>query len=72
MFWELFFFLVVLKLPVLYLCGVVYWAIRAVPEPFEPAVLPVAPVDPDRPCPWHRTRRPPRLPHRPRASVARR
>jgi hypothetical protein len=34
-FWELFFMLVILKIPVVYLCTVVWWAIRA--EPLPPA-----------------------------------
>lgn len=60
--------MVILKLPILYLCGVVYWAIKAEPRPFEGAALAVeaAPepgADPAA-CPWrgararHGTRRP--------------
>jgi hypothetical protein len=37
---ELVFMLVILKLPVVYLCLVVWWAIRAEPEPLEGARLP--------------------------------
>jgi hypothetical protein len=39
--------LVILKIPVVYLCLVVWWAIRAEPRPLEGAPLPVAqPEDP--------------------------
>src|SRR5687767_3243056 len=38
---ELVFMLVILKLPVVYLCLVVWWAVRAAPEPLEGARLPV-------------------------------
>lgn len=59
--WELVFMMVVLKLPILYLCGVVWWAIRAEPNPYEPAAL--VPSEPrPRPCPWHSRRRPPLRP----------
>ena len=37
MIWELVFMLVILKIPVVYLCWVVWWAVRAVPEPLEGA-----------------------------------
>ena len=62
--WEAIFLLVILKIPIVYLCFVVYWAIKAEPKPFEPA-LKTAPrgVDPrpgrSRPGP----RRPRRGPH---------
>jgi hypothetical protein len=42
---ELVFMLVVLKLPILYLCGVVWWAIRAEPRPLEGAGRTVEPLD---------------------------
>ncbi|HEV3480248.1 MAG TPA: hypothetical protein VG144_12475 [Gaiellaceae bacterium] len=40
---EIVFLMLVLKLPILYLIGVVYWAVRAEPPPPEPAVLPATP-----------------------------
>ncbi len=40
---EIVFLMLVLKLPILYLVGVVVWAVRAEPIPPEPAVLQVAP-----------------------------
>jgi hypothetical protein len=52
---ELVFMLVVLKLPVVYLCCVVWWAIRAEPRPEEGAATRVA-VEPEPPCPWWRRR----------------
>jgi hypothetical protein len=68
--WELFFMLVILKIPVVYLCAVVWWAIRAEPQPLEGAGRPVAPVPagPNEPrrCTWRRrrfaARRPPLRP----------
>jgi hypothetical protein len=36
-FWEAIFMLVVLKIPIVYLCIVVWWAIRAEPRPLEGA-----------------------------------
>jgi hypothetical protein len=44
---EIVFLLVILKIPIVYLCAVVWWAIRAEPRPFEgaarPAELPGSP-----------------------------
>jgi hypothetical protein len=37
--WEAVFMLLVLKIPLVYLCFVVWWAIRAEPRPQEPAAL---------------------------------
>jgi hypothetical protein len=42
--------LVVLKIPIVYLCAVVWWAIRAEPRGEEPATLvPAVPDTPRRP-----------------------
>jgi hypothetical protein len=63
---EIVFMMVILKIPVVYLCLVVYWAIRAEPRPPEPALSPaVLPsgLDP-RPVPARLPRRPQRLPRR--------
>jgi len=62
--WELIFMMLILKIPIVYLCAVVYWAIKAEPVPPEEAALPaVVEPDPSAPdCPWHRTRPRPRLP----------
>jgi hypothetical protein len=63
--WELIWMLVILKIPVVYLCLVVWWAIRSEPKPLEPAVARV-PVEPEprpgwrfsRPVPGRRRRGP--------------
>ena len=46
--------MLVLKLPLLYLGLVCWWAIRAEPKPLEPAVVPVEPIDPADPSRWRR------------------
>lgn len=76
--WELIFLMFVMKIPILYLIGVVWWAVRAAPDPYAPAAL-IPAVLPDSPrpllvgrCPWRG-----RHPHRPpvhgprRAAIAR-
>jgi hypothetical protein len=59
--WELIFMMLVLKIPIVYLIGVVWWAIRATPDPYEPAALvpaePEEPRLPAAPCPWRARRR---------------
>jgi hypothetical protein len=59
--WELIFLMVIMKIPILYLCWVVWWAIKAEPRGEEGAAL-LASVPPDSPeAPdWHfrRARRP--------------
>ena len=64
--WEIVFMLVLLKIPIVYLCLVVWWAIRAEPLPDdgeEPLRIAVPDADgPDRS--WRVARRPRRLgPH---------
>jgi hypothetical protein len=50
--WELVLFLVILKIPVVYLCAVVWYAVRAAPVPPAGAALtPVRPRTDDRPSP---------------------
>lgn len=84
MVWEIVFMLLILKIPIVYLCVVVWWAIKAEPLPAEPAAL--VPVDdtppggaparsgtmrarrPARPRP---SRRPGRSPRSARAEVLR-
>ena len=51
MVWEFIFLMVILKIPVIYLCAVVYWAVRGEGGPAEPAVLLGAPEVEPRP-PW--------------------
>jgi hypothetical protein len=55
---ELIFMMLVLKLPLIYLGLVCWWAIRAEPKPLEPALLPVEPVEPAAPSGWRRASRP--------------
>jgi hypothetical protein len=83
MVWESIFMLVVLKIPVVYLGLVVWWAIKAEPKPEEPALLvPVAALPEPRPSPhawrgrrgdtsWRRSGRPPRRPVGGRSATAR-
>ena len=47
--------LVILKIPVVYLCAVVWWAIRAEPTPLAGAGR-LAPVDPAPGCDWRARR----------------
>lgn len=57
---EAVFLLLVLKLPIVYLCAVVYWAVRAEPRPLENARVVVP--EPRPSPPWRgRARRPPLL-----------
>jgi hypothetical protein len=63
---EVVFMLVILKIPVLYLCGVVWWAVRSEPRPLEGARAPARLPEPD--CPWRRRR--PRTP-RPHGALRR-
>ena len=68
--WEFLFMMVVLKLPIVYLVGVVWWAIRARPDPYA-AVAVVETPAPDAPCSWtSRSRHPRTRPPRPRPTVA--
>jgi len=59
MVWETIFLLVILKIPIIYLACVVWWAVRsepAPPEPLEPALVP-APTEPDPRSGWRFLRR---------------
>jgi hypothetical protein len=57
--WELIWLMVIMKIPILYLCWVVYWAIKSEPLPEQPAALVVASDDWDGP-----PRRPRHIPPR--------
>ena len=61
--WELIWMLIILKIPVIYLCLVVWWAVRAKPAPLEPALRPVAAEIDPRPG-WEFQRVRPRAPRR--------
>jgi hypothetical protein len=61
MMWEFIFLMVVLKIPIIYLCLVVYWAVKGNDRPAEPAPV-HAPRDDGHP--WRpRSRRPRNGPH---------
>jgi hypothetical protein len=50
--WELIWLMVIMKIPILYLCWVVYWAIKSEPRHEEPVVATGAA---DGPSGWRRT-----------------
>jgi hypothetical protein len=70
--WELVFMMLVLKIPILYLCAVVWWAVRAEPRPLEgaPLLVPAEPKDGPASC-GHRPRLHPRPRPRPRRGYVR-
>jgi len=57
MIWEIVFMLVLLKIPIVYLCMVVWWAIRAEPRDEHPAVAVGVSDTPDGGSPVVRTPR---------------
>jgi hypothetical protein len=66
MVWEFVFMMLILKIPIVYLGLVVYWAVKAEPEPPEPALLPVVAPELEPRPPWRpqlRRRRPRTGPH---------
>ncbi|MGH2972866.1 MAG: hypothetical protein ACRDNM_03140 [Gaiellaceae bacterium] len=67
--WEIVFLMVILKIPIVYLCSVVYYAIKAEPKPEEGAAV-TAKIGPDDSGPGWR-RRPNRRPRRPRGGPVR-
>jgi hypothetical protein len=71
MVWEFVFMMVILKIPIIYLCVVVYWAIKAEPNPPEPALLRAAVSEPEPREPWRRPRRSRRRRPGPHGSPAR-
>jgi hypothetical protein len=66
--WELVFLMLILKIPIVYLCFVVYWAIKAEPRPEEGAAV-TAELGPDDSGGWQRRLRP--RPYRPHGGPAR-
>lgn len=62
MIWEVVFLLVLLKIPLVYLCIVVWWAIRAVPRDEHPVLAAPVPDTPTPPSAWGRPVRRPRPP----------
>jgi hypothetical protein len=71
MVWETVFFLVVLKIPVVYLALVVWWAIRAQPDGTEPVGVPLVTDTPPEGPGFGVARRPARRPHPTRPHGAR-
>jgi hypothetical protein len=67
MVWEFIFMMLILKIPIVYLCLVVYWAVKAEPEPPEHAVvrheLPEPPPEPRPSWQTHGRRGPHSRPH---------
>jgi hypothetical protein len=49
---EVLFMMVILKIPIIYLCGVVWWAWRAEPKPPEPVQTVAVPTEPEPSAPW--------------------
>jgi hypothetical protein len=62
MVWEFVFMMVILKIPIVYLCLVVYWAVKAEPRPPEPALLAAPDGAPEPRVPWRPRSRPRRRP----------
>jgi hypothetical protein len=54
--WELIWLMVIMKIPILYLCWVVYWAIKSEPRGEEPVAALTG--SGDEPSGWHPRRRP--------------
>jgi hypothetical protein len=55
--WEFVFLMLIMKLPIAYLCFVVYWAVKAEPRPPEFAALPARLEPPEPRSPWSRRAR---------------
>jgi hypothetical protein len=68
--WELIFLMFILKIPIAYLCWVVWWAIKAEPKPEEEE--PVRVIVPHDSPPNRPRRRGPLRPVRPHGGPARR
>jgi len=57
--WELIFMMLILKIPIAYLCFVVYWAVKAEPKPPEPVRASTQADGPEPKAPWSPQRRRP-------------
>ena len=68
--WEIVFLMVILKIPIVYLCSVIWYAIKAEPKPEEGASV-AAQVGPDDSGPGLRRHRARVRPHRPHGGPAR-
>jgi hypothetical protein len=60
--WELIFLMFLMKIPIVYLCAVVWWAVKAVPRPEEGAALLAEPEPDPPPRAFSRFRSKPRRP----------
>jgi hypothetical protein len=70
--WELIFLMVIMKIPILYLCWVVWWAIKSEPRPEEgAALLAQTPDGPEPGSGWRRRRTPRPRPARPHGGPTR-
>lgn len=69
--WEIVFLMVILKIPIAYLCGVVYYAIKAKPRPEAGASVTASLGGPDEPGRWQRRTRPSRIRGGPSRTYAR-
>jgi hypothetical protein len=58
--WELIFMMVILKIPIAYLCCVVYWAVKAEPKPPEALRAAAQEDGPEPRAPWSPQTRNPR------------
>jgi hypothetical protein len=66
MVWEIVFMLLILKIPIVYLCVVIWYAIHEEPGPADPAApVRVADTPPSGGTPYRSGRRGVRLPRRP-------
>lgn len=52
MVWEFIFMMVILKIPIVYLCLVVYWAVKAEPKPPEAVQTSLDDQPPEPRAPW--------------------
>jgi hypothetical protein len=68
--WEIVFLMVILKIPIVYLCTVVYYAVKAEPKPEEGAAV-TARIGPDDSGPGRGRRRSGIRPRRPHGGPAR-
>jgi hypothetical protein len=69
--WELVFLIVIMKIPIVYLGAVIFYAIRAEPNPEEGAAVAVQVGPDDSGSGWSRGFRRRRLPGRPHGGPAR-
>ncbi|HXR11981.1 MAG TPA: hypothetical protein VN770_06785 [Gaiellaceae bacterium] len=69
--WEIVFLMVILKIPIVYLCTVVYYAIKAEPKPGEGAAVTAETGPEDEGPHWRRRRRRTNVPRRPHGGPAR-